>query len=337
MFFDERCDLCGQCLSKCPYLLLDEEEARVEFARMIHGEETPVISRCVSCLACDEICPTGANPSSLIFRRQEERQEIVRFPIGQKRFEEAASLPSSVERGEPGGPVINLCRVADLIPSLFEGALFQGATFIKGGDYVCRFGYYHIGAPSRVELSLPSLLNKLGRLEMDELVCAHEDCYALFTKRAPELGLKVPFRPVSWVEFLYHRLWTLKHKIVSLNLTAAFQSPCSSHWTSEKESLLADLFALIGIQKPRRNFDGIKSLCCGASVRARDRSLDEKFRRLNLDDARAAGADILVTLCPVCFLTLNPITPDYGLKAIPVSDLCRMALGEISLPAHFKP
>ena len=42
-----KCTVCGECLMKCPVLEMGEEEAKVEFKRLLDGEPTQrVLDEC---------------------------------------------------------------------------------------------------------------------------------------------------------------------------------------------------------------------------------------------------------------------------------------------------
>ncbi|MFH1539297.1 MAG: (Fe-S)-binding protein [bacterium] len=74
IFRDDLCDGCGECLQKCPALRLTGREAKAEMARLLAGGVGKRIDgRCCSCFLCDQLCPKGANPHSLILRRWGER------------------------------------------------------------------------------------------------------------------------------------------------------------------------------------------------------------------------------------------------------------------------
>ena len=44
---------------------------------LIDGKNTPLLDRCATCYACNEFCPTGANPFDRIAELQEEYQTAV--------------------------------------------------------------------------------------------------------------------------------------------------------------------------------------------------------------------------------------------------------------------
>jgi heterodisulfide reductase subunit B len=60
--------------------------------------------------------------------------------------------------------------------------------------------------------------------------------------------------------------------------------------------------------------------------------MSNRIKHQNLADASKAGAEIMVTLCPMCFLNLKKRAPEHNLIVAPISDLCRAALGEIEIP-----
>ncbi len=328
MYREDLCISCGKCLFWCPYIEINESDAKMEFRKLQTGQESRIISECVSCMGCDEFCKENAYPFSLILRRQEENNQIHRFSLAEKMFDDTLKKPSSFRKGDVGRPFINLCRLEPMIPNLFEGNLFKGASFFSAGEYYCGYGYLHIGNHSFVEHNTAQLVDRLASSGAKEIICAHDDCYTLYSVMAPAMGIKVPFRPISWPEFLYREMLLMKDRIKPLNRVIAYQQPCASHYTPEKDHYLAKLMDLIGVDRPRRKYEGMNSLCCGIVVMTRNKELWKKTLDLNLDDARKTGAELLATLCPVCYNQLRADAALYGLTAFPISDLCRAAIGE---------
>ena len=331
MFREERCTVCGECLTWCPYMEISESEAKTEFKKLIQGEPTPVVTQCVSCMGCDEICPERANPFSLILKRQEEAGEFKRFEQACKNLEFAYSLPMEIEQGAPDGPLIDLCTVSFMTPWLFEGALFDGATFIKGGELFCGIGFYHVGLASPVEEHAAAVVERLARTGAEEIVFYHDDCYTFITAVAPELGIDVPFRPISWPEFLYGRMKALEDRIQPLDRPVAYQRPCASRYSPDKDVYVDRIFERIGAPRPERTYERVNALCCGGAIVPRDYEEANRIKHRNLADAKSAGAEIIVTLCPMCYANLKKRAPDHGLVLMTISDLCRAALGEIEV------
>ena len=74
-FKKDLCDECGICLERCPVLELPEGQAKLEIKALINGDTgfSLVLENCVTCNACDFICPQKANPYGLILERYDGR------------------------------------------------------------------------------------------------------------------------------------------------------------------------------------------------------------------------------------------------------------------------
>ena len=82
MFHEERCDFCGDCLARCKYLEFDKESGSAAMRKLAAGEKSPWIYDCVTCMACDEYCPTNARPFDLIMQRLEAAGDFTDRQIG---------------------------------------------------------------------------------------------------------------------------------------------------------------------------------------------------------------------------------------------------------------
>ena len=56
MFDKSHCSECENidCLTRCQWMDIDKETARIEMEKMINGEDSFVLNQCVTCFACDE-------------------------------------------------------------------------------------------------------------------------------------------------------------------------------------------------------------------------------------------------------------------------------------------
>jgi len=80
MAFDlSKCDFSrcrGECLARCPYVSYDEDDAKRAMKSLIEGERHQILKECITCAACNDFCPLGADPWDLIARRQEETDAL---------------------------------------------------------------------------------------------------------------------------------------------------------------------------------------------------------------------------------------------------------------------
>lgn len=260
MFHDEKCDFCGKCLELCPYVKYDHSMAVAEMKALVAGGNPPIVKSCVTCAACNQFCPTGANPFDLLNARQEETGDLGIPAVALENFSKLHNLPTVIKQGEPGRPVMNLCIVGDMVREQLGNPLFKGLTTIEGADYFCTVGYVHLGKPSLLETQAKKYVEKLAALKAEEIVCFHDDCYTMLTTLADEFGIQVPFRPVHLFEFLYREL-SARKDVQKLSLKIAYQAPCASRYTSEKDRYLDLLLDIVGVERVPRHFDRLNGLC----------------------------------------------------------------------------
>jgi len=327
-----RCDLCGECLVRCLYVDYDTERAAAEIEALMEGKEAEILRACVTCCACREYCPTDADPYDLILRAQERFRA---FPISEAdaaMYDLAFQISSEVIPGDDDKPALSLCVMESQIPEgALDGRLFEGMTIVKGGDYFCLIGYVHGGMESPIERHAQAFIDAIARLGK-EVIFLHDDCYAMVHEKVKDYGIAVPFTYRHIFEYLRDYLRDHRGEIRKLGRKVAYQRPCASRYTPEKDALLDEIFELIGVERPRRTYERENALCCTGPIVRIDRERARDIQLKNVDDAIACGADALVTLCPVCHRILRRPTSERGLKEIFITDLCRMALGEKPFP-----
>lgn len=334
MFREEKCDSCGECLARCHYMEFDRESGGREFKKLIRGEKVDWLKDCVTCIACDEYCPQGARPFDLILKRMEEAGGL----------SDPALLLQMADRFKPDGEprsvpladrVMSLCVMQGNMPWAIQGLLFEQIPLLKGRHYFCNVLFAHMGNESIMRDRLQTMVDNLAKSGAKEIIFVHDDCYAVLKGIAPEYGVKLPFRPVHIFEYLRDRLKENENRINKLNMKIAYQRPCASRYTPEKEPFLDEIFDIIGVMRVKRKYDGVNALCCGIETAGPNLRLFpsrgknfEPFRVMNVKDARDAGAEAMIYLCAMCFTSLNKKVRDAGMQNFMISDICRLALGE---------
>ena len=332
MWDASKCDLCGECLVRCLYVEYDKEKAAANIQALMDEKDAEILHRCVTCCACREYCPTGADPFDLILRAMEEKKTFPVPPDMAKIFDLAATVPASVSIGDSDKPALSICIMeGSLPPGAVDGEMFKGMTIVKGGDYFCYVGYIHLGQESPVEQHARQFIDNLAALGKD-IVFLHDDCYAMVDAKIRDYGIMVPFRYMHLYEYMRNYLRDHQSRIRPLGKKVAYQRPCASRYTPAKDAFLDEIFQLIGVERVARRYDREEGLCCtGAFVRVYP-DLAREIQAKNIDDAVASGADALVTLCPMCDRVLRKPSAAKGLTKIYVTDLCRIALGELPYP-----
>ncbi|MGC8603438.1 MAG: heterodisulfide reductase-related iron-sulfur binding cluster [Desulfomonilaceae bacterium] len=332
MWIASKCNLCGDCLKRCLYVDYDQGKAVAEIEALMQGKEAEILHKCVTCCACREYCPTGADPYDLILKAQEKFKAFPLTAKGSDPMKPAFEIPSEVITGDTDKPVLSLCVMEKQIPEgALDGKLFEGLTVVKGADYFCLIGYVHACQESPIAKGARKFIENLADLGKD-IIFLHDDCYAMAHVKVKDYGITVPFRYMHIFEYLRNYLRDHPNSITKLGKRVAYQRPCASRYTPEKDVLLDEIFDLIGVERPPRKYERETALCCTGPIIHVFPQLAQDVQARNIDDAIKCGAEALITLCPVCDRILRRPTAARGLTKIFITDLCRMALGEKAFP-----
>ncbi|UCF56101.1 MAG: (Fe-S)-binding protein [Deltaproteobacteria bacterium] len=330
MFDRSKCDLCGDCFVRCQYVDYDEDEAVRQMMALIEGKEAEILAECMTCCSCNHYCPTGANPFDLIT----EMQEKLGMRIADEEFYEIQEFPNEIIKGDPDKPIMSLCVIEPwLPPDVLDSQLFKGMTLIKGSKYFAWMGVCHLGWSTPIRENAQAFVDNLAELGAKEILFIHADDYAMLTEVVKGYGIEVPFRPINIIEYLRDYLKENQSSITRLNKRIAYQRNCADRCAPVDDSILGELFELIGVERVNRKHDREGGLCCGALFVKSKAEQVSKIQDMNLNDAKDHGAEAMVFLCPVCLYALGKGTEERGMAPIFITDICKMALGEKPFPS----
>jgi hypothetical protein len=339
MWDASKCDLCGDCLVKCRYVDYDKDRAVAEITLLMEGKDAEILNKCITCMSCRDYCPTGADPSDLIFKMQEKTGTSPIVVAGKSQLEEWAKGlegrgdPTQLIPGEPGRQVLSLdsFQFEDFPQGTFESQLFRGMTVVRGAEYMSLTGCVHMGGWSFVEKYGQGVIDKLAKLGKD-IVYLHNEGFVLAHLKSKEYGFNVPFNYMHLFEYLRNYLNGHKNDIPKLGKKVAYQANCATRWIPEYDAFLDEIFELVGVERPPRNYERLNAVCCSVPIIHTDRDLAIDIQTKNVEDAINCGADALITSCPICDKVLRRPTSQLGLPKIFITDLCRIALGESPWP-----
>ena len=334
--YDERvCADCEtiDCLMRCQYMEFDLDSAGEERDHIIRGEDSRVLTDCVTCYACEEYCPFGNHPFYRIVELQEEKEAWpVPTPITNLQLRMMAPR-GEISPKKVHSPVVNMCAF-DMLKGSIRGKLFEDASTFGGNDVFCNIMWLHFAKNSIIRERIPRMIDNIVNYYLkdsgvNEFICFHDECYGTYTHLAPAFGIDVPFRPVYLFEYITHRLDELKDRIQPLNVKVAYQRPCSNRLIPETQHWVDDIFERIGAERVDREYDRENALCCGGVLQLRqNEDLVEDIQKRNLDDMEAIGAEYCVFNCQFCFFSLSEAVSERGITPILMSDLCQIALGD---------
>jgi Fe-S oxidoreductase len=329
MFKIDRCDFCGDCLTKCLWIETDKDEAALWIKDMMAGLHTPVVDQCITCYACNEICPKQANPFDLIAGLQEKYQRVPKAQI--EETEARLSFSGELRNLPKADRIMSTCVFGKTDSHLIQGELYA-LPQITGKPFFCWILLGHMGAESVQHRHAREFVDRLAATGAKEIVCFHDDCYAMLAAVAPEYGIHVPFKPIHLSEYLVEYLTAHKNRIKPLNMKMAYQRPCASRLTPQKEHFIDELFELCGVTRVERTYDRKNAMCCAAVKMMLGMDDPRPDQKKNIADAKTAGAQAMVCLCPMCIHSLHAVAAANAMPLIFLGDLAQMAIGELTPP-----
>jgi hypothetical protein len=240
---------------------------------------------------------------------------------------------AQVIAGDPDKPV--LCFDSFVFKQFPEGTLesrmFKGMTVVRGKKLASLVGMCHMGGESLAERYGQKVIEGLAVLGKD-IVYIHNEGYVLAHVKAKELGIDVPYKYMHLFEYMLDYLRNNQNDITKLKKKIAYQPNCAVRWIPEQDVWLNEIFELIGVERVSRKYEGLNALCCGGPALAVNKELAMNIQNDNIKDAIDNHAEAMITICPMCDTVLRDQTSKAGLPKIFITDLCRMALGEVSWP-----
>lgn len=353
----ERCNLCGECLTKCPVMEMGEVEAKEEFERLLKGEEAPrVFSECTLCFACNNFCPEGLRPYELILQRISEGRDknpamLPYFLNGMPAPNLFQEIYGSLSFGEqeiirrwsaPPAPAEEVLFVGCIGKSICfdidNSRVMKDLPKFGPSDVCCGELAYRGGAWDAYRDITERLLARFDDLDIERMVCYCASCYNFLGNILPKVyGKELPFQLVSLYQWLAERLEAGELEVKRpLGYRAAVHDSCyASELGPSFYEPLRDLYRAAGVETLELPHNRDRSLSCGAaSIARRWNPLDllkEQNRRYR--EVKGTRTRDMAVNCPGCFLTLSSTSWMQGIKVHYMLEELLWAFGDdISTP-----
>ncbi len=333
MLEGDKCKSCDtqSCLMKCQYIDISKEDAKVEIMKMVNGENSRILSECVTCFACQEYCELNARPFDRIVELQEKYNSLNVDPTLLERIIKQFAPHDEVRIKEidPNKPVFSKCLFRNQSKNEMQGQLFDNLQYLSGTDFFCNLMYHHIARDSIIKKRAPIIIDNIKKHGVKELICWHDECYGFFASYCPRNNIEVPFKPIHLFEYLYNYLKEHETEIKKLKIKIAYLRNCSNRFIPETDKWVDKICELIGVERVARKYDRENALCCAGSFSMLGKKkLTRETQTKNINDMLEYGAEACVYNCPMCKESIGSKVQRNGLKNYLLSDLCRLALGE---------
>lgn len=333
-FDSSHCEECANvdCLTRCQWIDFSSvDEARMEQTKMIKGEDSRVLSECMTCFACDEYCPYGSHPFDLKVELQEKLnshnlpQKLVQTMVDQYTPHDELRIKEI----DPEKPVLNKCAFIKVHAKHMQGPIFENLQYVGGLDFFCNLQYHHFEKDSVIRERTPIIIGNAVKQGIKEMICYHDECYGFYASYCPRNNIEVPFKVMHLNEYLYNYLKEHESEIKKLNIKVAYQRNCSNRFIPETDKWVDKIFELIGVERVARKYDREDAICCAAPFALYGKGkLQRETQASNIQDMLDHDAVACVFNCGACKDTLGPKVVKKGLKEYMISDLCRLGLGE---------
>jgi heterodisulfide reductase subunit D len=366
------CYECGKCTGVCPVARYDRTYSpRSLLLRAVRGEDARLVSdvnvwSCLTCGMCDTRCPAGIDYGVLtkavraVTRREggestcthggavqsltrimtspklkpdrlgwvdgtmktKKRGDTVFFvgcaPYFDVLFDETGAAPLESAKG-----AVRLLNAAGVSPVLLPNERCCGHDLIWNGDV------------EDFRMLARANLTMLEEVGAKRVVFACPEGYATFKNDYPAQFGELPFEVVHLTEFLAQAIeeGTIAFDGSDEQTVVTYQDPCRlGRHMGIYDAPRAVIEALPGVTLVEMQHSRERGICCGVGGFQNCTSFSKMIQAARLREARATGADTLVTVCPKCEIHLgcalkDPVlTEELGLRIIDLTALAASRL-----------
>jgi fumarate reductase (CoM/CoB) subunit B len=354
-FHQDRCDLCGNCFTACPYLELSQKKAAREISLLIEGDtsRSRAAEICNTCHTCDIVCPREADPYELILERWEEKRRegmpaAARMVMPDQPANIWSSLKAIMKRDERKllqsfedfSPCEEICLTGfytNVVPYLLQAGVLKGLPKIVGSEALwgCAGDIYKTGRFDMVEQITRRLEKFFSEMSVKRVVCSMSAEAMVLSEILPSrFGARFDFEVIPLDLWLLEKLRSGEIILCEeLDMTVTVHDNCLSKMRGGiLQEANREIIKRTGCHIVEMKHNRDRALCCGfGASAARFRVMDimeSGYRRLK--EAEATGASAMVVYCPACLFILSVIkemaASDIGIYH-PV-ELVQMAAGE---------
>ncbi len=346
--FADKCTNCGLCLEACPVFPLTgaakagPKTAITRVTDLLKGdaasdEAYEVVFSCNrGCGLCAKACPEGLMPYYLGFIPAAARLIEAGMPLpaltyqhlpghryNSGRFLSALQMKASEARWmmrPPEDPqpaeVVFFTGCAPLgLPhalletiDILEGMGIRFAA-LAGGDLCCGMATTLWGDLKGAQRLGQELVSAIAAFRPKKAVFFCSGCYVMCLGTLPRFGT-VPFQPYELTQFLLENVDKIPLKN-AVDRRVAVHDSCHSARLGAVDAPRRLLEAVPGIKLVEMAHHGADALCCGGYTNSVRPDISEAVRRAPMNEAEAAGAEVMATMCAGCHESFAPLEAGY--------------------------
>jgi len=331
------CLACGKCTGNCPLAELEHGHSpRRLVARALADLEADgriLVRKCLTCGACEERCPEGV--AFVDFVREvrallppEERASCPHHQVLMQATRLMASGESARKRLEWLSEDLRVAEKGDVL--LFVGCLplFDAVyadlgirstdiarsavrilnrlgiePVVRAEEVCCGHDLLWAGDPESYRALAEKNAALFAETGAKTIVTACAECARTLALSYPETLKNFKYEVVHLATFLAGRLKELgiEQGTADAETTVTFQDPCRlSRHLGVVVDPRAVLEAIPGLRLEEMSLSAGNARCCGTSGFQHCDAESRRLQTIRIAEARATGAELLVTACPKC-------------------------------------
>ena len=361
--FAEKCTNCGECLDACPLFPLTKyahkgSQAVIEkITDLLKGGEVSeeaydmVFSCSGACGLCAKACPEGLLPYSAFMSAMAKICKAGRkapplnhqyMPGHRYNFAHVFSalqikptetrwikkVPDNPEPVDvvfftgcsPMGTPHTLLETVDILDKM-------GINFVAlaGGDLCCGTAAMLWGDAQASQQMGQDFVSAIAAFRPKKAVFFCTGCHITCLGTLPRF-MSVPFQSYELSQFLVENLDRIPFQH-SINKVVAVHDSCSVARLGTFELPRQLLRAIPGIRLVEMEHNRGNALCCGGIANTMRPEITGPMRRAPLEEAKAAGAEIMATSCTGCIQSFTPLEDEYPFEVRNYINLVAEAVG----------
>ncbi len=341
---------CGKCTAACPVARHDSGfSPRMLVYDAIHGTDKEIendarIWECLTCATCEVICPSGVQYSNFIRSLREEAHEIgvtgqcahggalqslmhimaadelqqdrlsqvpkqleiaqtsdTLFFVGCAHYFDAFFADLDVKTLQASQGSITLLNRMGIVPAVLPNERCCGHDLLNSGDVE---GFLKLARQNMKEIKATGARRVV--------VSCPEGYHTLKVEYPRYLG-STGFEVIHLSQLLAEAVSNGNLEFKKLNKQVAYHDPCRlGRISGIYDEPRAVLGAISGVEIREMAHHRANALCCGTQSWMNCGAINKQMQIELLEEAKATGADMLITACPKCQIHLKCAMHDEG-------------------------
>lgn len=366
-----QCLECGKCSASCPRLIAGKEYSPRLLAHKLIAEREDeafiesAVWECLTCGLCEERCPSGVNVSHLIL----EMRSLLAGAKGLKGFrshdgalhswmrmmtspelsQNRLDWVDSNLRVSSSGPVAFFTGCAPYFDVFFAGIEVETLSIVRDSVRLLNFlgiepavlanerccGHDLLWTGDRENFETLCRLNyeEFKAAGVEEIVVSCPECFHVLDNYMREVVPRFDVKVTLLIDMLEREIRKGGIVFQPSRRKVTFQDPCRLGRIAGRFDEPRNLISMIPNLKLREMENSRHSaICCGNNAFINCDSYSKRIQVQRLREAKATGADMLVTACPKCMIHLTCTMKDpmsRGSLAMEIRDLVSVLADQI--------